>query len=273
MHLWYRPSVWVRFVLGPKRFGSDSSLVRNGLGPSRPRNFGSESSWVRVVWHSSEIFFFEIVDGRRTDGRRTDDDGRRMPAYSISSPVSLRLRWAKNGGKNCASLYYIKFLPPFFIRYWALLKGVYELILSRLPTAEHTVVSTLSHFMWFLCIFELFLFYIVYLPIFIFFLSFFPLFTCKYILTLKKAKAESALSLIYSCTVNGLIPLYTYFNHFSNPLLGSSATGKIFVWCLSYFSLYIYIAVVLLILNILFFLSINFTSMMFQLGCQKKNIS
>ena len=43
---------------------------------------------------------------------------------------------------------------------------------------------------------------------------FFPVFTCKYILTLKKAKAESALSLIYSCTVNGLIPLYTYFNHF-----------------------------------------------------------
>ena len=31
-------------------------------------------------------------DGRRT----TDDDGRRMPAYPISSPVSLRLRWAKN---------------------------------------------------------------------------------------------------------------------------------------------------------------------------------
>ena len=37
----------------------------------------------------------------------------------------------------------------------------------------------------------------------------FTLFTCKYILTLKKAKAESALSLIYSCTVNGLIP-YIY---------------------------------------------------------------
>ena len=43
-----------------------------------------------------------------------------------------------------------------------------------------------------------------------FFLSFFPVFTCKYILTLKKAKAESALSLIYSCTVNGLIPLSLY---------------------------------------------------------------
>ena len=41
-------------------------------------------------------------------------------------------------------------------------------------------------------------------------------------------KAESALSLIYSCTVNGLIPLhvYTYFNHFSNPFLGPSATGR-----------------------------------------------
>ena len=37
---------------------------------------------------ASEIFFFEIVDGRRTDGRR-------MPAYPISSPVSLWLRSAK----------------------------------------------------------------------------------------------------------------------------------------------------------------------------------
>ena len=40
----YRPSVFgsekvlVRFVLGPKRFGSESS-----------QDFGSESSWVRVV--------------------------------------------------------------------------------------------------------------------------------------------------------------------------------------------------------------------------------
>ena len=58
----------------------------------------------------------------------------------------------------------------------------------------------------YLCIFALFFIYFVYLPIFIFF----PVFTCKYILTLKKAKAESALSLIYSCTVNGLIPLYIY---------------------------------------------------------------
>ena len=58
----------------------------------------------------------------------------------------------------------------------------------------------------YLCIFALFLIYFVYLPIFIFF----PVITCKYILTLKKAKAESALSLIYSCTVNGLIPLYIY---------------------------------------------------------------
>ena len=44
--------------------------------------------------------------------------------------------------------------------------------------------------------------------LFTYFHFFFPVFTCKYILTLKKAKAESALSLIYSCTVNGLIPLY-----------------------------------------------------------------
>ena len=48
----YRPSLWVRFVLGPKRVGSDSSWVRKGFGPSRPRYLGPSrlgSSWVRVV--------------------------------------------------------------------------------------------------------------------------------------------------------------------------------------------------------------------------------
>ena len=39
----------------------------------------------------SEEMLFENID------RRTTDDGRRMPAYTISSPVSLRLRWANNG--------------------------------------------------------------------------------------------------------------------------------------------------------------------------------
>ena len=40
---------------------------------------------IKIGLLASEIFFFEIVDGRRTD-----DDGRQMPAYPISSPVSLR---------------------------------------------------------------------------------------------------------------------------------------------------------------------------------------
>ena len=44
---------------------------------------------IKIGLLASEIFFFEIVDGRRTTD---DDDGRRMPAYPISSPVSLRLR-------------------------------------------------------------------------------------------------------------------------------------------------------------------------------------
>ena len=59
----------------------------------------------------------------------------------------LQVKTGKNERKN--------------VRYWALSKGVHELILSRLPTAEHTVVSTLSHFMRFLCIFALFLFYFI----------------------------------------------------------------------------------------------------------------
>ena len=43
----------------------------------------------RIRLTASEEMSFENVDGRRTD------DGRRMPVYTISSPVSLRLRWAK----------------------------------------------------------------------------------------------------------------------------------------------------------------------------------
>ena len=43
----------------------------------------------RIGLTASEEMSFENVDGRRTDGRR-------MPVYTISSPVSLRLRWAKN---------------------------------------------------------------------------------------------------------------------------------------------------------------------------------
>ena len=45
----------------------------------------------RSDFMASEKMSFENVDD--DDGQRTD--GRRMPAYTISSPLSLRLRWAK----------------------------------------------------------------------------------------------------------------------------------------------------------------------------------
>ena len=61
-------------------------------------------------------------------------------------------------------------------------------------------------FVYFCIVFDLFCLFTYFH--FFFFHFFSPVFTCKYILTLKKAKAESSLSLIYSCTVNGLIPLY-----------------------------------------------------------------
>ena len=44
----------------------------------------------KMGFTSSEEKSFENVDDRRTT------DGRRMPACTISSPMSLRLRWAKN---------------------------------------------------------------------------------------------------------------------------------------------------------------------------------
>ena len=44
---------------------------------------------VRIGFMASEEMSFENADGWRTDGRR-------MSAYTISSPMSLQLRWAKN---------------------------------------------------------------------------------------------------------------------------------------------------------------------------------
>ena len=52
---------------------------------------------------ASEEMSFEYVD----EGRTMTTDERRMPAYIISSPMSFRLRWAKN--KNQA------LIIPFFI--------------------------------------------------------------------------------------------------------------------------------------------------------------
>ena len=48
----------------------------------------------------SEEKMFEIVDGRTDDGRQTTD-GHRSDWYTISSPMSLRLRWAKNKNPPC----------------------------------------------------------------------------------------------------------------------------------------------------------------------------
>ena len=46
---------------------------------------------VRIGFMASEEMSFE--NARSDDGRTTD--GRRMPAHTISSPMSLRLMWAK----------------------------------------------------------------------------------------------------------------------------------------------------------------------------------
>ena len=56
----------------------------------------------------SEEKSFEIVDGRRTDGRtdrQTTDDGA-FPSYKL--PRSLRLRWAKNMRINFWFLVFMK---------------------------------------------------------------------------------------------------------------------------------------------------------------------
>ena len=66
-------------------------------------------------------------------------------------------------------------IQPFPIRFWALSKGAYQLISSRIPTADQFyVISFFLHCLSFI--------------LFIYQFSFFHIFTCKYIMTLKKAK-------------------------------------------------------------------------------------
>ena len=94
-------SLWDLSVAMETTILIQSAPKPNAINP--PTQLWFTLNLIKICLLASEIFFFEIVDGRRTDdgrttdGRtdgRTDDDGRRMPAYPISSPVSLRLRWA-----------------------------------------------------------------------------------------------------------------------------------------------------------------------------------
>ena len=59
---------------------------------------------------ASEEMSFENVDGQQMNGRR-------MPAYTISSPMSLRLRWAKNIFQRCPKFWPLA--PP-----WGMDPGV-----------------------------------------------------------------------------------------------------------------------------------------------------
>ena len=89
-------SLWDLSVAMETTILIQSAPKPNAINP--PTQLWFTLNLIKIGLLASEIFFFEIVDGRRTtdDGRtddgRTDDDGRRMPAYPISSPVSLRLR-------------------------------------------------------------------------------------------------------------------------------------------------------------------------------------
>ena len=83
-------SLWDLSVAMETTILIQSAPKPNAINP--PTQLWFTLNLIKISLLASEIFFFEIVDGRRTDDGRTDDDGRRMPAYPISSPVSLRLR-------------------------------------------------------------------------------------------------------------------------------------------------------------------------------------
>ena len=78
-------SLWDLSVAMETTILIQSAPKPNAINP--PTQLWFTLNLMKIGLLASEIFFFEIVDGRRTD-----NDGRRMPAYPISSPVSLRLR-------------------------------------------------------------------------------------------------------------------------------------------------------------------------------------
>ena len=75
-------SLWDLSVAMETTILIQSAPKPNAINP--PTQLWFTLNLIKIGLLASEIFFFEIVDGRM--------DGRRMPAYPISSPVSLRLR-------------------------------------------------------------------------------------------------------------------------------------------------------------------------------------
>ena len=73
-------SLWDLSVAMETTILIQSAPKPNAINP--PTQLWFTLNLIKIGLLASEIFFFEIVDGRRTDGR-TDDDGRRMPAYPI----------------------------------------------------------------------------------------------------------------------------------------------------------------------------------------------
>ena len=74
-------SLWDLSVAMETTILIQSAPKPNAINP--PTQLWFTLNLIKIGLLASEIFFFEIVDGRWTD-----DDGRRMPAYPISSPVS-----------------------------------------------------------------------------------------------------------------------------------------------------------------------------------------
>ena len=67
-----------------------------------------------------------------------------MHAYKAQT---LRVKHVAQSLLSKYSQFIYKLKMSFSIRFWALSKDPYRLILSLIPTAEHTVVSTLTRFM------------------------------------------------------------------------------------------------------------------------------
>ena len=59
------------------------------------------------MWNMEIIGFTasERMSFEKVDRRRTTMDGQRMPAYTISSPMSFRLKWANNSGSLNQAMY------------------------------------------------------------------------------------------------------------------------------------------------------------------------
>ena len=79
---------------------SNQSSYPNGTKKKQYYSFPLPIGSVREIWRESASWLQRRCRLKMLTDGRTDDDGRRVPGYTISPPMSLQLRWAKKTAKS-----------------------------------------------------------------------------------------------------------------------------------------------------------------------------